>query len=167
VTRHPRLLLVGGLLAALVGVGVAAAAFLALEPPAPTRSPGQTGPACAPKPCTAPKGFEVYVSDVHLSEGVVRLEVSFRNSTQAEFLETVSYRHTSPADFSIDPGRNDGRPVFDAGCPDWPEVRVARGGNMGPMPLCFRAATTGLQGAVLNWRPDLGLFSVAGSVPLG
>ena len=169
--RGRRRLLVLATVAAggLVLAGVAAGAISVLEPKGPPA--GAPGPACSPGPCTAPQGFELYLSQIQLRSDLdgdlVTVMVSFRNNTQPQLLEAVSYRHTSPADFQVTPdGGNQGRPVFTAGCPDWPEIRVPRGSSAGPQPLCFRATAARLKGAVLSWQPDLGLFSVAGSVPL-
>lgn len=93
--------------------------------------------------------------------------MSFKNSTQPGGFEAVSYRHTTPADFSLSGG--DGRkraPIVDASCPSWPELRVERGGTAGPVRLCFAAPAAGLRGALLVWTPDTGIFPVTGTVPL-
>ena len=158
----------------LVGVGVlalvllAAVAFVALEPPV-TKPSADGGPACSPRPCTAPGGFELYLSNLSLSGGRVTMDVSFKNHTQAGGFEAVTYRHTSPADFELHSGGGNSKPLFDASCTHWEEARVERGAANanGPDKLCFSAPSSGLSGAELRWTPDEGVFPIAGSISLG
>jgi hypothetical protein len=152
--------------ALLVLAALGVIAFRALEPTAPRARDG-SGPVCAPKPCTAPSGFEVYVRNVNLASSRVTLDVSFTNNTQAGGFEAVSYRHTSVADFSLTAAGNKVKPVVDAGCPRWEEARVERGASAGPDKLCLPAPVGGLTGALLEWTPDTGVFPVTGTVPLG
>lgn len=108
------------------------------------------------------------MSNVKLDSGRVTLDVNFRNNTPGGGFEAVSYRHTSTTDFTM--SGSDGvkrKPVVDGGCPSWEEARVERGGKAGPDKLCFEAPATGLTGAHLWWTPDLGVFPVTGSIPLG
>lgn len=114
---------------------------------------------CSPMPCAAPRGFEVDIAGLRIEADQVRMQVSFKNQTQPQPGEAVSYRHTSPADFLLTTTAGERlRPVFNADCPQWPEVQVPRGGSAGPEPLCFAAPSTGLKGARLVWSPDLGFF---------
>ena len=120
--------------------------------------------ACSPKPCAAPEGFEVDVANIQSSAGTTNFEVSFKNHTPAAFGST-SFRPTSPRDFQL--RLKDGRqvsPTFGAGCPDWGELHVERGGSAGPVRLCFRAPSAA--GAVVIWGPDLGLLFDDVQVPL-
>lgn len=125
-------------------------------------------PGCSPQPCAAPGGFEADFSQIGLGAGRVSVQVRFRNHTQGELLDAVSYRHTSPVDFALRIG--DGRtlaPIFAADCPGWEEVRVERGSTVGPEKLCFHNPTNGLRGASMIWSPDLGLLFRQVSIPLG
>ena len=146
---------------------LAAAAAVTLEPRIGPRS-ADNGPACSPKPCTAPGGFELYVRGVDFTSGSgrVTLDVRFRNNTPGGQFEAVSYRHTSPADFSLTvDGGGKISPTLSAGCPNWLEDRVERGGGAGPDRLCFDVPG-GTTKATLYWSPDEGFLSVTGSVPL-
>jgi hypothetical protein len=141
---------------------------VALEPRVLPASSDNGNP-CSPKPCTAPGGFELYVRSVDFTSGSgrVTMEVSFKNNTPAGQFEAVTYRHTNPADFSLAiEGGGKIRPTFGAGCPNWSEDRVVRGGAGGPDRLCFDVPP-GTTRATLFWSPDEGFFSVTGSVPLG
>jgi hypothetical protein len=122
---------------------------------------------CAPTPCVAPQGFEADVSNIQPASGLLSLDITLRNKTSGG-LEAVSYRHTSPADFVLNGTDGVDRvPVFSADCPDWGDLRVQRGQSVGPLRLCFEPPRYGLQGAVLLWDPDVGLFSHRESIPLG
>ena len=121
--------------------------------------------ACSPQPCTAPKGFEIDIANIQSAAGTTSFEVSFKNHTAAD-LGTTSFRPTSPRDFQL--RLKDGRqlqPKFGAGCPDWGELHVERGGSAGPVLLCFRAPSPA--GAVVIWGPDLGLLFDDVQIPLG
>ena len=88
-------------------------------------------------------------------------------SVRKTILEAASYRHTSPADFQLNGTDGvDRSPIFRLDCPDWSEVRVPRGATAGPYKLCFDPPRQGLQGAVLLWNPDVGLFSHRVSIHL-
>lgn len=94
----------------------------------------------------------------------VVLTAVFRNHTKPQLLEAVSYRHTSPADFSLRAGGRTYQPVFDADCPNWPELDVPRGATSPPRTICF--AVTSTTGATLVWNPDLGFISQPVSIAL-
>jgi hypothetical protein len=162
--RARRWLLAGGAGVGLLVLGVAA--FIALEPRAPASRDG--GPGCAPQPCTAPGGFELYARDISLGGGRLTMRVSFKNNTPGGGFEAVSYRHTSPADFRLHYLNVDLAPLLDAACPNWEEARVERGAGAaaGPDPLCFTAPAGDLAGAELRWTPDEGVFPIAGSISL-
>lgn len=123
---------------------------------------------CSPQPCAAPQGFEADLSQIQTANGRVTMLVTLHNKTVRGGLETVSYRHTSTADFRLSGSDAVTRaPVFSADCPDWGEVRVQRGAAAGPLKLCFESPRLGLQGAALLWDPDVGLFTRRVSIPLG
>ena len=122
--------------------------------------------ACAPTPCAAPQGFEADVSNVQAGPDLVTLDVTLRNKSAGTF-EAVSYRHTSPVDFQLNGTDGvDRAPLFNTDCPDWGDVRVDRNATAGPLRLCFQPPRDGLEGAVLLWSPDVGLFSHRVSIPL-
>ena len=130
------------------------------------RSVGQVSvDTCSPKPCAAPSGFGAYFSGVVVADGVVHMNVSFINHPHQQVL--VDYNHTSPADFQL--RHADGsqtKPVFNAECADWGELKVRIGDSAGPVPLCFGAHALGTQGTFVIWGPDLGLTFDDVQVPL-
>lgn len=122
--------------------------------------------ACAPSPCTTVQGFEADVSNLQTGTGLVSVDLTLRNKTAGGF-EAVSYRHTSPADFQLNGTDGvDRAPIFNSDCPDWGVVQVQRGATAGPLRLCFEPPRVGLQGTVLLWDPDVGLFSHRVSIPI-
>jgi hypothetical protein len=83
---------------------------------------------CAPAPCSAPHGFEVDISNLSSANGLVTMQVRFKNHTTGDALEAVSYRHTSRADFKLHaPDGGEVGPLFNGQCPDWGELRIERG----------------------------------------
>jgi hypothetical protein len=112
---------------------------------------------CAPSPCGAPAGFEVDVTGIDQRSSYAVLTVVFHNHTKPQMLEAVSYRHTSPADFSLRAGGRVYSPVFNSECPAWPELDVPRGSTSPPRQVCFAVASTA--GTTLVWSPDLGFIS--------
>lgn len=104
---------------------------------------------------------------LHTLNGLLTMQVSFRNGTKPQSGETTSVRHTSPADFFLivrDRGPRQ-RPVFNDQCPDWPELKIERGASAGPEPLCFQAPPAG-EHISLVWSPDLGFFFDEVDIPL-
>jgi hypothetical protein len=115
---------------------------------------------CAPSPCAAPQGFEADISNLQTAGGVVSMDLTLRNKTAKTPFEAVSYRHTSPSDFQLSGTDGvDRSPIFQLDCPNWGDVRVPRGATQGPVRLCFQPPREGTQGAVLLWKPDVGVFS--------
>ena len=153
-------------LVGLVVVGLAAYTVVSLQPRG--NPSGQASrnlnERCAPSPCGAPAGFEVDVTAVEMKPGHLALTVLFRNHTQPQLLEAVSYRHTSPADFTLRANGETLRPAFSADCPNWPDVNVQRGATSAPRPLCFPIGSSA--GTVLVWNPDLGVVSEPVSIAL-
>jgi hypothetical protein len=155
--------------AAALGVivlAVGAYAALSLQPHenASGQSSSDPNQRCAPSPCGAPAGFEVDVTSTDVRSGQVVLTVVFRNHTTPQLFEAVTYRHTSPADFSLRVGGRVYQPVFSSDCPNWPELDVPRGGTSPARTVCF--AVTSTAGATLVWNPDLGVISHPVSIAL-
>lgn len=152
---------------ALIVVGAAAFTVISLQPRGNPSGQSSQNPneRCAPSPCGAPAGFEVDVTAVQTESNDLALTVVFRNHTQPQVFEAVSYRHTSPADFTLRAGGQTLRPVFTADCPNWPEVDVNRGATSTPRQLCFAVASP--SGTTLVWDPDLGFVSEPVSIALG
>lgn len=150
----------------LAVLGVAAYAAMSLQRQGNPSGQTSTDPneRCAPSPCGAPAGFEVDVTGTQVRTGYVLVTVVLRNHTTPQLFEATSSRHTSPADFNLRARGQTLRPVFNADCPDWPEVHVQRGAASGPEPLCFAVAATA--GADLVWNPDLGFIGEPVSIAL-
>ncbi len=119
---------------------------------------------CSPSPCGAPAGFEVDVTAATSSGDHIVLTVMFRNHTKSQPFEAVSYRHTSPVDFTLQAGGHVYAPVFNQDCPNWPELDVPRGAASPPRNLCFAVRST--SGAQLVWNPDLGVIPEPVSIGL-
>lgn len=157
--RFLALLLIGALLlllAVLASLGLRRVGRSATPPDRP----------CSPRPCAAPHGFQVYLTSVQLSGGVLMMAVRFKNQTTSGF-EGVSYRHTSPADFQLRAGDgNQSPPQFSSLCPRWPQLRVERGASAGPVPLCFPAPAGDYRDSQVIWSPDLGLLFDDIQIPL-
>ena len=154
-SRRRLLLLVPAVAIVAVSAGLA---FVALQPgdnPSGLQS-SDANERCSPSPCGAPDGFEVDVTNVAVAGGHLVLTVAFRNHTTYQPLEAVSYRHSSPADFTLRAGGHTYRPVFDSACPSWPEVDVPRGATSPPRLLCFPVSSA--SGTTLVWDPDLGVM---------
>lgn len=149
-------------------VAVAVFAALAMQPRPNPSGQGSTdsNERCAPSPCGAPNGFEVDVTNVATDSGQLVLTVTFRNHTTPQLFEAVSYRHTSPADFTLQVhAAQTLKPLFNDRCPDWPELDVPRGATSPPRTLCFAAPAA--RGATLVWDPDLGVIPRPVSIALG
>jgi hypothetical protein len=162
--RSTRRWLVIGLAAgACLVIGILAAGSLRQFGQAVTAPPQP----CSPHPCAAPHGFEVAISGITTTNGIVRLQVTFHNNTKADAFDAVSYNHTSPADFQLRSAAGQQRPAaFSGQCSDWGELRMERGASAGPKALCFPAPAGGLTGAQLIWSPDLGLLFDDVQIPL-
>ena len=147
-------------------VGIAAYTVVSLQPRGNPSGQSSHDPneRCAPSPCGAPAGFEVDVTAIDAAAGHLVLTVVFRNHTQRQVFEAVSFRHTSPADFTLRANGKEIRPEFDASCPNWPELDVQRGSTSDPRQLCFPVSSPA--GASLVWNPDLGFISEPVSIAL-
>jgi hypothetical protein len=152
--------------AGVVVLGVGAYAALSLQPHENASGQNSSDPneRCTPSPCGAPAGFEIDVTSMDVKPDHLHLTVVFRNHTQPQMFEAVSYRHTSPADFTLRAGGKTYQPIFNSDCPNWPELDVPRGATSPERPLCF--AVTSASGATLVWNPDLGFISQPVSIRL-
>jgi hypothetical protein len=150
-----------------LAIALLAAAGLAVGPTLRGRlQPASTvSEACSPRPCAAPKGFEIDISDVRSAAGITSFQASFKNHTASDFGAT-SFRPTSPRDFQLRlKDRVEVPPSFSADCPDWGELHVERGSSAGPAKVCFQTPTAA--GASVVWSPDLGILFREVRIPLG
>lgn len=150
---------IGGGLAVVLGVAVAA--FVSLRVPFDTTSSAEpsTGP-CEPQPCANIRGYIVWVSDLKVQDGLVTMKLTFRNSS--------SSTHAAPEDFSlIDSQKGDHPAVYFApDCTQWPRTEFNNGASFGPVPECFRPSSTSPP-LGLRWTPDFGPFCCEISIGLG
>lgn len=144
--------------------GVAVAAFSALKVPFDTNpNAGASSGPCDPQPCANVQGYTVWISDLHVESGdgprLVMMQLTFKNSSTST--------HAAPDDFSlIDSQKNETQPIFyDPVCHRWPRTDFNHGAGFGPVPECFRPATTASP-LKLHWTPDMGPFCCDIEIPL-
>ena len=144
-----RLLLVGA--GALVVAVIGVAAFLSMGQSAVTGGSGSATLPCSPKPCLDLQNFTMWVSNVRETDGVVRMDVSFRNSSEAT--------HADPSDLQLVDATNVAtRAIQDPpGCSHWSRTEFANGAKLGPLTICFRPTST-VTPLALRWNPDMGFF---------
>ena len=137
----------------LVVVAVGVAAFQSMQvpleaPPASTPSPA-TG--CTPPPCANVRGFTLWVAGLKTSEGIVEMQITFRNSSEAT--------HADPSDLVlIDSARHESHLDFGLPeCTQWGRHEFNGGATYGPLAICFHVTSTSPP-LVLRWSPDFGLF---------
>jgi len=147
--RWARLVLfgAGGTLLAIL----AAVAFIAL---ARGIAPGGTAVAslpCSPQPCLDVQDYTMWVSNVRDTDGIVRIDVAFRNSSAAT--------HASPEDLQLVDASKQASPAIQdvAGCTHWSRTEFSNGARLGPLTMCFRPQSTASP-LTLHWTPDLGLI---------
>lgn len=136
--------------AVVVVLGVAVAAFSSLKVPFDTNpNAGSSSGPCDPQPCANVQGYVVWVTDLHIENGLVSMQLRFKNSSTST--------HAAPDDFSlIDNQKNESSPVyFEPDCHRWPRTDFNNGASFGPVPECFRPASTSPP-LKLRWSPDLG-----------
>ena len=136
----------GGTLLALI----AGAAFLAL---AQGIAPGGSvvkSLACSPQPCLDVQDYTIWISNVTVADGVVRMNATFRNSSPST--------HADPSDFQlVDANKQSSPSIQDAsGCTHWSRTEFNNGAKLGPLTLCFRPASIASP-LTLRWTPDMGL----------
>lgn len=141
----------------VIAVGVAA--FESLQTPFQPASTGPGSGACAPTPCANVRGYILWVNDLKVDSGLVSMQLTFRNSSQAT--------HADPADLQlIDHQGNPNTAVYDApGCTQWPRTDFSNGAQFGPVSLCFRPSSTEPP-LKLHWQPDMGVFCCAADITL-
>jgi hypothetical protein len=145
--------------ASFVVLGAAAAAYLSLQTTYESPTGGADSQPCSPAPCADIRGYVLWVSDVKIEGGVVRMELTFRNASPAT--------HADPADIELQDSQGHAdSAVHDApGCTAWPRTDFNHGATFGPVPECFRPATTDAPLA-LHWTPDMGLTCCDTVIPL-
>lgn len=147
-----RLLTVAALAAgALVVLVAVVAAFGALKAPIPGLSSAPTSQPCSPSPCADVQGYRLWVSNVQVDGGLVRMTLKFQNSS--------SSTHAAPEDVSlVDSADHTSALVTDtAGCNTWSRHEFAGGAYFGPVDVCFRIASI-KPPLALRWTPDMGFF---------
>lgn len=144
---------------AVLVIAVAVAAFLSLESPFQPATSAPAATPCTPKPCADVRGYVLWVSDLKVDSGLVSMRLTFRNSSAAT--------HADPADIRlVDAGGRTSSPVYDSpGCARWPRTDFNNGAQFGPVPECFRPASTDPP-LKLHWTPDMGLFCCDAHVAL-
>ncbi|HET9782155.1 MAG TPA: hypothetical protein VFR33_10280 [Candidatus Dormibacteraeota bacterium] len=163
-TRLFQLAVVAAIGVVVLVVGVYAALSLQPHQNASGQNSSDPNERCKPSPCGAPAGFEIDITSMEVKSDYLVLTAVFRNHTTPQLFEAVSYRHTSPADFTLRQGGKSYQPVFNSDCPNWPELDVPRGGSSPPRTVCF--AVTSASGATLVWNPDLGVIDHPVSIAL-
>lgn len=149
-----RLLTSAGVVAALlVAAVVAYAAYTALKTPLQISPNANLAPEnCSPGPCANLNGYQLWVSNVHVDNDLVRMTVKFQNSSSAT--------HASPEDLQlIDASRRSSTPISDVkGCNTWARHEFkSKGDTFGPVDICFRVTNT-TPPFLLRWAPDEGAF---------
>jgi len=143
---------------AAIGIGALVVVFLgvvALAALGSQSSRSLGGPAkslaCSPQPCLNVQSYTLWVSKVTESDGVLRMQVAYRNASSAT--------HASPEDLRLtDAQHRDSPSIQDApGCTHWSRTEFANGARYGPITVCFRPASLAAP-LTLNWSPDLGLI---------
>lgn len=140
---------------------VAIAAFLAMQVTFRNPTPSNPVPAlnCSPAPCADVQDFTLWVSNLKIEGNLVRMQVTFKNSSSAT--------HASPEDLTlIDSKQNSFRLVTDAsGCQTWKRHEFSNGATFGPTNVCFRVSSADAP-LVLRWSPDFGFFCCQSDIKL-
>ena len=146
------LITLGVVVALIVAVVIAGAAYTALKAPLSVSSQTPLTPEnCSPGPCTDIQGYTIWISNVHVDNDIVHMTVKFKNSSPAT--------HAGPEDLTlIDSERRQGQPIGDSpGCKVFPRTDFNHGATFGPVDVCFRVVNT-TPPFLLQWSPDLGAF---------
>jgi hypothetical protein len=146
------LITLGVVVALIVAVVVAGAAYTAMKAPLSVSSQTPLTPEnCSPGPCTDIRGYTIWISNVSVQNDIVHLTVKFKNSSSAT--------HAAPEDLAlIDSERRQGGPITDSpGCKSFPRTDFNNGATFGPVDVCFRV-TNSTPPFILHWSPDLGAF---------
>jgi hypothetical protein len=136
----------GGVLLAILAV----VAFIALARGIAPVSEASSLP-CSPQPCLDVQDYTMWVSNVRDADGVVRMDVTFRNSSAAT--------HASPEDLQlVDANKQTATAIQNvAGCSHWSRTEFSNGARLGPLTICFRPQSTASP-LTVRWTPDLGLI---------
>lgn len=148
-SRRTRWALLGavGTVIAIVGV----AAFIAMANGIGPGGAEVKSLACSPQPCLDVQDYTMWVSNVAVTGGIVRMNVTFRNSSGAT--------HADPSDLELlDASKQSSPAIQDAAdCTHWSRTEFSNGAKLGPLTMCFRPASTSSP-LTLHWSPDLGLI---------
>ena len=148
-----RLLTLFGVFAGLIAAAlVAGGAYMALKAPLATQPNSNLQPEnCSPGPCADINGYTIWISNVRVTNDVVRMTVKFQNSSAAT--------HASPEDLQlIDRGRRSSIPITDVtGCKSFTRHEFNHGAVFGPIDICFRVSNSTAP-FILHWTPDEGAF---------
>lgn len=134
----------------LLAIGTVTAVQLAAPPSDRGPSGSQSG-ACSPKPCLNLQGYTMWVADVRVEGDIVRMQVTFRNSSDST--------HAAPEDLELINSTNaTTRATQDpAGCTHWGRTEFNNGARFGPITVCFQTPST-QSPLKLRWAPDMGFF---------
>jgi len=137
----------GGTLVALLAV----VEFIALSQGVPPAGSGVKSLACSPQPCLDLQDYTIWVSNVTVAEGIVRMNVTFRNSSAST--------HADPSDLQlVDANKQSSPAIQDApGCSHWSRTEFNNGAKLGPLTVCFRPPSTASP-LTLRWAPDMGFI---------
>ena len=157
--RMRALVLVGIGAVALLGIGMVAASQLA-APPAAAGTSSSPSSACSPQPCLNLQNYTLWVSNVTQSDGLVRMQVRFRNASDST--------HAAPEDLALVSADTQVSPAIqDApGCTHWDRTEFNNGAGFGPITVCFRPASP-RPPWTLRWTPDMGLFCCQADLKVG
>jgi len=136
---------------AVLVVAVAVAAFISLQQPFGLPNSSQPSASCSPRPCANVRSFQLWISDLKVDSGLVSMQLTFQNSSNST--------HVDPGEIQLidSAGHSSNRVTDAAGCTAWPRTDFNNGAKFGPVPECFRPATTAPP-LKLHWAPDFGFF---------
>jgi len=143
------LVALAGVVIAIVGIS----AFIAMAKTALNSSSGggTASGTCSPKPCLDLQGYTLWISKVTEADGIVRMQVTFQNSSGST--------HAAPEDLRlIDSAQQSSPSIQDQpGCSHWTRTEFSNGAKYGPITVCFRPSTVDPP-LTLRWSPDMGFF---------
>jgi hypothetical protein len=146
------LITLGVVVALIVAVLIAGAAYTALKAPLSVQRTTNLAPEnCSPGPCTDIQGYTIWISKVSVNNDIVHMTVKFKNSSPST--------HAAPEDLTlIDSERRQGTLIVDSpGCKTFARTDFNHGATFGPVDLCFRVSDP-TPPFILDWTPDIGAF---------
>jgi hypothetical protein len=145
----------GGTLIAILAV----ITFIAMAHGVALNDSGSKTLACSPEPCLDLQDYTMWVSNVTVAGGMVRMDVTFRNSSSAT--------HADPSDLQlVDANNTTSSEIQDApGCTRWSRTEFSNGAKLGPLHLCFKPASTASP-LSLRWGPDMGFICCSADVKI-